>query len=211
MRKSAKIRAMGREKAVIANFPPGGYFCIKPALINVDQAEQSWKAEGGSVDGVSGSDCGLVAMVTQQSPLRMRRAVEQMACYFRRELDYDCLQYAAVEKERDAKTVAFLWADDYIDDKGRVEVLGACCFRWRHYFDGADRYALQWIWIHPYRRRQGHLTKAWPYFEKRFGEFIVEGPLSRAMRVFLATKTKYNDLLARFRLAPLKGETDVEE
>jgi len=30
---------MGREKAFKVNFPPGGYFCIKPALINVDQAE----------------------------------------------------------------------------------------------------------------------------------------------------------------------------
>ena len=173
---------------------------------------KSWKADGGSVDGVSGSDCGLAGMVTQRSPLPMRRAVQQMAHYFQREVHYDFLQYVAVEEERDDKTVAFLWTDDYpIDNKGSLEVLGACCFRWRQYSDSGDRYALQWIWIHPYRRRKGHLTKAWPYFEKRFGEFIVEGPLSRAMRVFLATKTKYNDLLARLGVVPLKGETDAEE
>jgi hypothetical protein len=121
---------MGREKAFILNFPPGGYFCIKPALVNADQAGQSWKAEGGSVDGVTGSDCGVSAMVTQRSPLPMRRTVQQMAHYFRRELHYDFLQYEAVEQQRDDKTVAFLWTGDYpIDDKGSLEVLGACCFR----------------------------------------------------------------------------------
>jgi len=192
------------------NFPPGGYFCIKPALINVEQAEQSWKGEGGSAGGLSGSDCGLAAMVTQRSPLPLRRAAQQMAHYFQRELQYDFLLYVAVEKERDEKTVAFLWTDDYPDDKGSLEVLGACCFRWRRYRDSGDRYALQWTWIHPYMRRKGRLTKAWPYFEKRFGEFIMESPLSRSMRIFLATKTKYNDLLARLGAPPLKGETDAE-
>jgi hypothetical protein len=45
---------------------------------------------------------------------------------------------------------------------------------------------MEWIWIHPYCRRQGLLSKAWPEFEKMFPGFEPDPPLSPAMQAFVA-------------------------
>ncbi len=50
---------------------------------------------------------------------------------------------------------------------------------------------MQWIWFHPYFRRQGLLTEAWPKFKEEFGNFCCEPPLSDAMETFLS-KIKNN-------------------
>src|SRR5262249_29041872 len=70
-------------------------------------------------------------------------------------------------------------------------VIGACCFRYRHDVEPLppgippDYYALQWIWFHPYERNRGHLSRALPYFQARFGRLIAEPPFSPAMNAFL--------------------------
>ena len=46
-------------------------------------------------------------------------------------------------------------------------------------------WGLAWVWFHPYERRRRHLSRAWPYFRARFGDFEVERPLSLAMAAFL--------------------------
>jgi hypothetical protein len=116
--------------------------------------------------------------VTTTSPIRYRRAVWRLATYFRREFGYDFVQYGHEGHEDDATARAFLWF-------GRNVVIGACCFRWREWTDAPAGWAMQWIWLHPYSRSCGYLTRAWPYFRARFGDFHVERPLSRAMAGFL--------------------------
>lgn len=195
---------MPRVAAIPANFPPGGYYCIQPPIITVQLAENAWLQDNECIDGISAQEHGLSAVVQASSSLRLRRAVQQIAHYFHRELQYDFLQYCAVEDGRDVDHRAYLWTDDYpYDDKGSLEVLGACCFRLRDYKEVGERYALQWVWIHPYKRRGGFLKKAWPYFEKRFPGFVVETPLSPAMRKFLVYNTSYNDLLISVGAPPL--------
>jgi hypothetical protein len=108
-----------------------------------------------------------------------------------------------------------------LDERGTIEALGACCFRWRDFTLGEQPYpllgpcyVLSWIWLHPYIRRHGCLEQAWPYFVERFGDFIVETPLSTAMHQFLIAKTRYNDVLAKFDIPPLRpserDETTVD-
>jgi hypothetical protein len=122
--------------------------------------------------------------VTTRSPLKVRRAVWQFASYFRREFRYDVVQYGFQGQETDTSARAYLW--DLVD-AGDVahHAIGACCFRWREDSDSHPGWALQWIWLHPFERGQGHLTRAWPYFRARFGDFDVESPVSTAMASFL--------------------------
>jgi hypothetical protein len=118
------------------------------------------------------------------SPLRVRRAVYQLAQFFRREFEYDFVQYGYEGREEDESHRAFLWCSHREVDNCAV---GACCFRVRDWMQevGWKGWAMQWIWMHPYHRRQGLLTKSWPLFTKLFGKFDVEPPVSHAMEAFL--------------------------
>lgn len=123
-------------------------------------------------------------IVTTKSGKRIRKAVEQLALYFKREFGYDFVQYSA--KETLHQDRAFLWSDS-TPHNGRMQevVYGACCFRWRKYKNHPHGWAMAWCWFHPYERRKGHLSDAWPYFQARFPGFTCEGPFSPAMTGFL--------------------------
>lgn len=129
--------------------------------------------------------------VLYNSPLRYKKAVETIARYFMREFQYDCLQYCHLE--RCPNTVAYLWNElvttNYAPYNHVGRVFGACCFRYRDEKWGIKEnpyWALQWIWIHPFERRKGHLTKALPFFKQCFGDFNIEHPLSEAMQKFVS-------------------------
>lgn len=122
-------------------------------------------------------------------PLKYRKAAEKIAKFFRREFEYDCLQYTANEQDywrRDyTKDKVFIWTTPTNYEEYKNTVIGAAVFRWREWKDAPAGYALAWVWFHPYERNKGHLKKAWPHFKKLFGDFHVEGPLSQAMVGFL--------------------------
>ena len=164
---------IANERAFLVNFPPGGHYCIKSAVARANDIEATWKLDEETIDGVSADQSGLIA-VRRNSPLRLLRGGQQMAHYFQREMDYDFLQYTAVDMGE--SDVAYLWTYGYpIDDIGSLEAVGGCCFRFRQ--DDNVKilfFALQWIWIHPYLRHKGLLKGAWPYCSKRFGWFAME-------------------------------------
>lgn len=119
--------------------------------------------------------------VSPRSPLRLRRCVETFARYFRREFRYDFVQYSALEPGA-ANERAYLWMSR---NAYPPFFFGAASFRWRAWKDAAPGFALQWVWLHPYERRRGYLTRAWPAFRAQFGDFHCERPLSPAMAAFL--------------------------
>lgn len=121
--------------------------------------------------------------VHNTSAVPIRRAVATLARYFRREFEYDFVQYQEQNEDGPDKCIAWLFVDRR-GMEGDVAV-GACCFRWREWTDRAPCWALQWIWFHPFARGKGTLSQAWPYFVRRFAPFIVEGPFSRAMEGFM--------------------------
>jgi len=113
--------------------------------------------------------------VRHDAPVTWRNAVHRFAVYFRREFQYDFIQYSPDESE--SLDRAFLFTHD------RVEMLavGACSFR--YHTNGSC--GLSWIWLHPYYRGRGMLSQAWPYFVRRFAPFQVEPPLSKSMTSFM--------------------------
>jgi hypothetical protein len=163
--------------------------------------EESWALDPGkeTIGTVSAKACGLSAVVTPASTPVLRRAVECIAYYFRREFSYDLVQYCSLEMEDDGHR-AYLWTDPMtLDEDDREVVFGACCFRWRQWRDPppdfpAESYGMQWIWMHPYQRRKGVLSRAWPYFLARFHPFVPEGPHSPGMEAFLR-KNQYDRFL----------------
>jgi hypothetical protein len=128
-----------------------------------------------------------VWMVTDESPMVVRKAVARLALYFKREFSYDFIQYDA--RENDPLARAFLFTTrDYDREHYYSLAVGACCFRWREWDDAPPAWALQWVWLHPFMRRQGVLSRAWSFFEARFSGFEAEPPLSDAMVAFLKSQ-----------------------
>lgn len=138
---------------------------------------------------INGTTQGNPIRVTVASPKQQRRAVFKIAQYFRREFHYDFPQYGYDGDETDPKHVAFLWVhpEAAFSPDFRVPCIGATCFRWREYIDHTPEWAMQWIWIHPFFRRQGLLKMAWPEFASEFKGFRCEPPISDAMQFFLSS------------------------
>ena len=116
--------------------------------------------------------------VTHDSPIAYRKAVEKIGRYWEREGDFQCgIPYDHEYKYENEKAV-FLWTapttierfikneDGWhdVDILNKAIAYGACGF------DYKDKWQLAWIWIHPYERRKGVLTKAWDYFYERFSD-----------------------------------------
>jgi hypothetical protein len=139
-------------------------------------------------------ECNNPIRITHKSPKRYRKTVYKIACFFRREFEYDFVQYD--EDEDDPKHVAFLWLHPISmqlpNEKFRFPCIGATCFRYREWTDAPHGYVMQWIWFHPYWRQKGLLSKSWPNFTQEFGDFICEPPYSRAMIGFLKTIKRNN-------------------
>ncbi len=163
-------------------------FTIKATGVNLRMCERSWsfdKEEGEAAQLREAS--GLAAVVTAKSDMGLRVAAENCDTFFLREHGYT-RQFDRYDEEN---YLAYLWGEPA---EGRVAIYGACCFRFRQYETGSS-YAMQWIWLHPYARRKGHLSAAWPYFRKRFGAFIVEPPYSDGMKVFLDAREDHQKAL----------------
>lgn len=139
-------------------------------------------------------------MVTKDSPISYKKAVENVGVYFIRELRYDFRLFTAAEySERhhhssakstsDANTRSFLWYDSNEGTPGHWETFGGCTFRLKR-----DTWFLTWIWLHPYMRRRGHLKKAWPFFRSMFGIFFPEEPISNDLVRFMQ-KIGYDKVL----------------
>jgi len=130
-------------------------------------------------------DLRLIWVDAWSSP-KLKKFVYRIAVYFRREFQYDFVQYS--EDEQDLTHRAFLFfsrASDKYYDKDIYRILGGGCFRQRKYQDFPESYALKWIWIHPYMRRKGMLTKAFDEFMNQFEQFRVESPYSVEIKSFL--------------------------
>ena len=129
---------------------------------------------------LSGTDPSPV-LVLPTSQKRLREHVERFARYFLREMHFGGIQFEASEVPKSpwfVKYEAYLFHD-------QSNFLGAGCFRWREWKDAEASWSLDWVWMHPFLRRCGHLQNAWPQFEKKYGHFHVAQPVSCPMEKFL--------------------------
>jgi hypothetical protein len=118
--------------------------------------------------------------VTPSSLTWKHREMYRRARQFKREMGFDFVMWGkSTVKDTDPNVHGFLFPDDSgICPDGTI--VGACAFRRRE-----DHWGLQWMWLAPKVRRQGILARRWPMFLERFGDFVVEIPLSVAMQAFV--------------------------
>lgn len=120
-------------------------------------------------------------VVTPSSPKSNRNHVERFARYLLREMHYGGIQFEAVEQPTSIGYVpyrAYLFSaeDRYV---------GAACFRFKPDHCPQTPWLFDWVWLHPYFRRQGHLAALWPDLTPQFGQFRLSEPISPAMQNFL--------------------------
>lgn len=124
---------------------------------------------------------GDVIRIKSTDSQELRNAMYVIARFFKREFRYDSVQYAApYMTEDDNECYAYAWTIEKEGSK-KSSVVGGFCFRKRE--KGFD---LQWIWLHPYLRNKGFLSKLWPFLKEKFGhDFYVEPPYSSQIEHFL--------------------------
>lgn len=126
---------------------------------------------------------GEVIEVDARAQKRYKSAVYTLSGHMMREFGYN-RQFDIDERGEDFCAYLFMHPETYTHSDFAYPAVGACCFRFREYEEN-PRWALQWVWIHPFFRRRGILSMRWPWFRMYFGDFDVEEPLSDAMQGFL--------------------------
>ncbi len=129
---------------------------------------------------------GNPAHVDWRSPVWQQNEMYQRARMFRREFDYDIVQWDSGDQEAHG----YLFNDD-TGAFGHGAIVGACAFRHRQFSKAPAGWTMDWIWLIPRVRRKGILSRVWPIFKARFGEFYLYPPLSDAMAAF-ASKVGYD-------------------
>lgn len=121
--------------------------------------------------------------VDKKQPISVFLAVQKIATFFKREMEFSSLQYVALEKMVQDTTDAYIWIDESWSDKFAV---GACAFSLCKDVDESQKWEMQWVWFHPYYRNKGLLASAWKGFEEKYGkDFGKEPPISKAMQAFI--------------------------
>ncbi len=132
--------------------------------------------------------------ITKSSPKEHLEALEQLARYFMREFKYDGIQFCSNEHiGKHVEYHGFVFTESACgamkegDSVTPTIFLGGGCFRKRNHKDG-EHWWLDWVWIHPYARNKGLLTKRIKYFKEKFGKFYPEPPLSKTMKHIYDTR-----------------------
>jgi len=138
-------------------------------------------------------------VVGPRSPMSWRKAVEEMALYFKREMKYESIGYSTYEWRElllvDDRMLVF--TDTYVEEKQptkesrtdftiRLLFTGVIAMRARKQrWNSRPNWTLDWVWFHPFARRRGHLTRAWPFLLQMYPDLKISEPPSDAMRAFL--------------------------
>jgi len=119
-------------------------------------------------------------LVTTKSPAWKHKEIYLRARAFRREFHYDFVQWQSENGDDDPYVHGFL----FTNEEGAI--VGACSFRKRNKESIELSWTLDWVWICPKERRNGHLATRWRTLRKQFGQFSLTHPVSDAMKTFLS-------------------------
>lgn len=134
----------------------------------------------------------------------IRTAIATLGRNIQREEHYDFPLIARPEKDP-----VYLWLDRQ-PCCGEYEVTGAAVFSLDFYSNLPGVWCLVWIWLQPFARRCGRLTKAWPVFSKRHYPFTVQPLVSLRLTQFL-TRYPHETGLANAPLYSDKPRRQVTE
>ena len=140
---------------------------LTPSVIDIDESKK----------------IGNAFFISPNQPTSVHKAVEQLAYYFKREFEFDFVQYTVYEDKNNPKCDAYLWVDNTWE--GPVAI-GATVFRFHGDVGAQKKWSMEWVWFHPYYRNKGLLSGAWKNFKKKYGkDYLLEPPLSKAMEAFV--------------------------
>ncbi len=122
-----------------------------------------------------------VIYVHSSSLKKYKEAIECFGLYWCRELDYSP-PYRTEDHYENCEGFLFRNPHD-------LNVVGGGCFSKNQTVmkDKTQKLVwwLDWVWIHPFFRHKGYLSRAWPTFKNVYGNFIVQRPYSKPMECFL--------------------------
>ena len=125
---------------------------------------------------------GLISVkVTSTSPKVQRQQVERFARYFLREMHNGHIQFCSAEKDGSQGFVPYEAYLLGVQDK----YFGALCLRNCTLTAASSSWILDWVWLHPYFRHQGHLTQFWPTLKASHKCIGYSQPISPPMQRFL--------------------------
>lgn len=120
-------------------------------------------------------------LVIATSPLWMHREVHQRALQFKTEFQYDFLLWEGSFNNKNLypESHGYLFAD-HSTQHGPGAAVGACAF-WQE----SDHWRMRWVWVCPSMRHTGVLSRRWSGFLERYGDFVIDTPLSGTMAAFV--------------------------
>ncbi len=121
-------------------------------------------------------------LVRSVSPAWKHQEMYLRALAFKREFQYDFIQWKSPTGDPDLNVHGYLFANE------AGVIVGACSFRYLKSKSERNYWALDWVWVCPRERRQGHLSRRWTQFRDQFGDFFVTYPVSDQMKIFLEHK-----------------------
>ncbi|MGW4406538.1 hypothetical protein ACWEJ6_21090 [Nonomuraea sp. NPDC004702] len=114
-------------------------------------------------------------LVSQQSPMRLRRIVEQLCRQFDRETEMG-VGYNAKFPPGDHVTAVLLPSQRYFIGRARL-IAGAIGVNSRDYKGGP---AAIWVYVHPYERGRGLIDEVWPHMQQHYPGIRLAGPFTKA-------------------------------
>jgi len=126
--------------------------------------------------------------VDKQSEKELFEEVYKLANYFKEELNYDSVPfcpYGNLQENYKALLFTEQAYDEFVTEPMPYRIYGACNFGIQKFTKEPDRWVLKWIWFHPFFRNRGNLKKNWYKLEEKFGDFLIERPISNDMNSFL--------------------------
>lgn len=137
--------------------------------------------------------------VDKQSEKELFAEVYKLAKYFKEELNYDFVPFCPYgDLREDYKALLFTEQayDEFATDPMPYRIYGACNFGIQKFTKEPDHWVLKWIWFHPFFRNRGNLKKNWNKLEEKFGNFLIESPISNDMNSFLENiNSKYEHIV----------------
>ena len=121
--------------------------------------------------------CGFTELLSGHS-WKHKRALRKFSEYLTIENGYDFPCYHGGRIADDGKFRPFLWVESLYNSDFDL-AFGGGAMR-----ETNGKWCLEWVWIHPFKRRKGVLTATWPNLKNYYGDFLVNRA-SEPMRRFL--------------------------
>lgn len=131
------------------------------------------------------NDLASALLVNHGAPLWKHKHMYRCARAFNHEMHFNSVPWPDPDIEKiDLSSPVRREGQLIGDSEGKV--FGAACFELGFLASNGQKYWwLNWVWLAPSERRQGHLMARWGDWISRYGQIAPAPPISDAMKTFL--------------------------